>query len=74
MSPFLALAALILTGSGLALSLAGSPALDGAAGFLLAVGLVALAGSWVTRSSTLRHSADGYTPRAPNAPRHAGDA
>lgn len=74
MSPFLALVALILTGSGLALTLVGSPALDGAAGFLLAAGLVALAGSWVTRSPTLHHAPDGYTSRAPNAPPHGGGA
>lgn len=71
MSPFLALAALILTGSGLALTLAG---IDAAGGFLLAVGLVALAGSWVTRPSTLRHRADGYTPSSPGASRHGGGA
>lgn len=74
MSPFLALAALILTGSGLALSLVGTPALDAAAGFLLAVGLVALCGSWVTRSSTLRHGADGYKVGARGAARQAGGA
>lgn len=74
MSPFLALAALILTGSGLALTLVGSPALDGAAGFLLAAGLVSLAGSWVTRSPTLRHAADGYASGAPAAQRQGGGA
>lgn len=74
MSPFLALGALILCGSGLALTLVGSPALDGAAGFLLAAGLISLAGSWVTRSPTLRRATDGYTSSAPNAPRHGGGA
>lgn len=74
MSPFLALGALILTGSGLALTLAGSPALDAAGGMLIGAGLVALAGAWLTRPNTTRHVRDGYATPATAAQRQAGGA
>lgn len=76
----LPLTAAVLAVCAVALALAGSPALDAAAGFLLFVAAVALAG-WVTRIPTRAPVAPGYVNSpaipdltAPTAPRHAGDA